>query len=947
MATNPLPPGDIQFFDNCIPQLHDGNYTITATQTLGGVPGAPASPSTSRAFTVSGPRFQIDPTEVHSQFPPSNHSGQFEEHLPNIVLKKRTLPWERYLDPANENVPWIALLLFDAGGGAAAGAQVSADGKVTLTVTNGGAGYEIAPIVTIMGGDGTGASALATINGDGQVTGFVMTNPGSGYTTANAPKVTIGTPTNGLTTTVQQVLTPGNDASGNPIFHPNLTLAKHESASSPCRVIDVSATAFAAYTPRYVSGGADELTYLAHARQVNTSSKEPLGLVDADGWFSVLVAKRFPRPAGTAPNQTANPQIAHLVSLEGYAGYLSGSPNFGASQMVRLVSLSSWAFTCQPTSGESFSDLMNDLEETENGTSYLLKLPYHAPATPAPDPAALAQATGTLDLGYLPMSYQTRQGEFTFAWYRGPLAPVLPKPFADNPHLATAAQATIYDPQWGVFDQSLAAAWQTGRLLALSDKTFATTLLAWRREGHQMVNLLAERLPAAKLAALQSSNESASMEVLEQNYASQQFMDRLVSVFGRRIAPKMTEPGNAVSPLQKGGVRLASPTLEAAPKKKKTVAELRQLMANPGVRSLLQNAGAGLRKAGKSSGPNRQKAVAEWLAALGLLYGVPFKNLVPSPDMLPMGSIRFFYLDQNIVHAMIDGAMSVGGQTERDTLYYEVMRNVLLRSANRFTHEVRPELLGQPTSNAPVSGGPIAGFLLRSAVVSGWPGLEIKGFADAATASVQISSNGQISLAVANAGSGYDPAHPPEVTIDGGDPGRDAAANALVNAQGQVTGFTMTNPGSGYVASNPPRILVEPTGPITLLRMDRLSADVLICLFPEVPRWIEIAEPREGLAFGVEDPPRGAPTVSPIYLRHVLGENVGEQFGLGSDNYVDATPFTADDGILDVLGLKAAMEANALLKTELAQKGYQPGELSPGDLALQMVKLPERMIFSF
>lgn len=946
MASNPLPPGDIRFFDNCIPPLHDGDYTITAAQTLAGVPGAPSSTSSSQAFTVSGPRFQIDPTEVHSQFPPPNHSGQFEENLPNIVLNKRTLPWERYLDPASENTPWMALLLFDAGGGATATAQVSGDGKVSLTVTNGGSGYEIAPIVGIVGGDGSGAAALATINAAGQVTGFVMTSPGAGYTAANPPKVTIGTQTNALTTTVQQFLTPGNDANGKPIFSPKLTLAKHESADAACRTIDVSAAAFVAYTPRYVSGGTDELRYLTHARQVNTSDKEPLGLDNADGWFSVLVAKRFPRPAGTAPNQTPNVQIAHLVSLEGYSAYLSGTPNFGSSQLVRLVSLASWSFTCQPAEGESFSDLMNDLEDTENGTRYLLKLPYQTPATPAPNPAALAQATGSLDLGYVPLSYQTRQGEFTFAWYRGPLAPVLPKPFHENPPLTNSAQATIYDPTWGVFDQSLAVAWQTGRLLALSDKTFSTTLLAWRREGHQMVNLLAERMPAAKLAAARAGNGPSLAEAMAPRFPSQQGMDRLLNAFAKRVAPRLAEPGRAVSPI--APQRLQATTESTAAKRPSTIGKLQQLMADPTVRQLLQEGGGGggLLRA-KSGGTDRQKAVAEWLASLALLYGVPFKNLVPSSALLPVGSIRFFYLDQNSINAMIDGALSVGGQTERDIQYTQVMREVLQRSARRLMHEVRSELLRQPAPANAATDAPVTGFLLRSAVVSGWPGLEVKAFADAATATIQYGSGGQISLTVAHPGSGYDPSHPPEVTITGGDPGHDAAANAIVNAQGQVTGFTMTNVGAGYVASNPPRVLVEPTGPIALLRMDRLATDVMLCLFAKIPRWVQIAEPREGLAFGVEDAPRAAPNVSPIYLRHVLGPNVGEQFGLGADSYVDSSPFVAADGMLDILGLKAAMETNAQLKVELAQKTYQPGALSPGDLALQMIKLPERMTFSF
>jgi hypothetical protein len=950
MPTNALSPGAIQFFDNFIPQLHDGTYTITATQTLDGVPGAPPSFSRTRRFLVSGPRFQIDPAEIHSQFPPPNHSGQFETHLPHIVLKKRGLPWERFLDKTNadEKAPWMALLLFNAGTGAVANIQISTDGKVTLTVANGGSGYEIAPAVTIAGG-GTGATALATIGANGQVTGFVMTNQGSGYSAATPPKVTIGSPTQAITTTVQQVLAPGVDAGGKPILAPVLTLDTHEDPTAPCRAIDVSTTAFAACAPRYVAGTTDELACLAHGRQVNTGDKEPLGLQNADGSFAVLLAKRFPRPLGTAPNQTPNRQIAHLVSLEGYASLLDGSPDFGTSQLVRLVSLASWTFTCQPAKGESFSDLMNDLVQTENGTNYLLKLPYGAPAVPGATPAALAQATGVLDLGYVPMGYQTQQGEYTFAWYRGPLSPVVPPPYPDNPQVSSAPQAMIYDPAWGVFNQSLSVAWQTGRLLALSDKTFAVSLMTWRREGHQLVNLLADRLPARDPALLTTLSVSSARQLLQPNLRSQRFMGQLLNNFGKRVAPKLAQPGRARSP---EGKLFKSAATRRAEDDDRTVANLKAVLTNPGLHPLLQELG-GFDASANAVTNDRAQQISDWLAALVLLYGVPFKNLVPVSGMLPKGSIRFFYLDQNVLTAMVDGAMSVGIQTERDALHYTIMRSAVQRSAQRLMHEVRPELLGQPVhagaaAAAAAAGGVVSGFLLRSAVVSGWPGLEIKGFADAATATVQISAGGQISLAVNHPGSAYDPAHPPAVSIFGGTPGRDAAATAVVNAQGQVTGFTMTNAGSGYVAANPPSVRVEPSGPIPLLRMDRLSAEVMICLFPTVPRWIQIDEPREGLAFGVEDPVRGASSAdNPVYLRHVLGASVGEQFGTGGDDFVDATPFIAANGVVDMLGLKQAMEANALLQPELKQKTYQPGLLSPADFALQMVRLPERMIFSF
>lgn len=51
-----------------------------------------------------------------------------------------------------------------------------------ITVTNGGSGYSTAPAVTISGGGGSGAEAVAIVSA-GVVTGVDLTNPGSGYTT--------------------------------------------------------------------------------------------------------------------------------------------------------------------------------------------------------------------------------------------------------------------------------------------------------------------------------------------------------------------------------------------------------------------------------------------------------------------------------------------------------------------------------------------------------------------------------------------------------------------------------------------------------------------------------------------------------------------------------------------------------------------------------------------
>lgn len=62
-------------------------------------------------------------------------------------------------------------------------AATAGRGVASATVGAGGTGYTSAPTVTISGGGGTGATAVATISG-GAVTAVTITNPGIGYTSA-------------------------------------------------------------------------------------------------------------------------------------------------------------------------------------------------------------------------------------------------------------------------------------------------------------------------------------------------------------------------------------------------------------------------------------------------------------------------------------------------------------------------------------------------------------------------------------------------------------------------------------------------------------------------------------------------------------------------------------------------------------------------------------------
>ncbi|MBU6401702.1 MAG: formylglycine-generating enzyme family protein [Verrucomicrobia bacterium] len=83
-----------------------------------------------------------------------------------------------------------------------------------ITVLDGGAGYTLAPAVSLTGGGGAGATALALVN-TGEVSQIIVLTPGGGYT--NAPLVVIDPPPPGVTpATLAISVVPGLVVSGQP-----------------------------------------------------------------------------------------------------------------------------------------------------------------------------------------------------------------------------------------------------------------------------------------------------------------------------------------------------------------------------------------------------------------------------------------------------------------------------------------------------------------------------------------------------------------------------------------------------------------------------------------------------------------------------------------------------------------------------------------------------------
>ncbi len=821
-----LDKGDIRFFDNIVPTLEVGDYLINVTQQVNPM-GTTIDEcyGTSQPFSVQGPRYTLPTGDVFSVYPPNNSQGVFEKFMPNVVLTQRDLPWERNVfedADKTQQTPWLALLLFVEG--------ETLEGQPTL--------LDIDPAITTQKFK----------------------------------------PTQSFTLSAYEVLNHANDPT---ILWPALQREWYESddflKSTQCTMIDISPTAFTQLIPAH-----DDLRYLAHVRQVNPSAKDKEVLkVSGSGWFSVILGNRLPdaptSKSSFKSSRSAKPgrrNIVHLVSLEGFEDYVTGKATIPQGvERIRMISMRGWSFTCLPERGESFSALMNGLLIDDEGhpksTSWVL--PIKPPTSSSPQETFTVQ---TLQNGYAPLRYQTRLGEQTFAWYRGPFSPIPVKNFVRKQSdgnqgevgwkpFNTASAAIIYNPEYGLFDVSYGVAWETGRLLALADGSFGTNLLEWQRKGHQLIDLILERRSQVKvLNKLNPNDPDAATEKdlfqqIEPYAVTKPFINYLVAELGRQLTPHLAAPtpSSGEPPLP------PYPDLPPAPTDPHTIAEL---LKRPEIQHVIRQVGGqGL------------ESIVDRLARWYLLDGVPFENIVPNADLLPPESIRFFYIDTNWLDALMEGALSIGISSSRDQLYRDLMKTVIWDNTTEAMQQLRDELLGGSPSQPPspeikkLEALSLSGLLLRSAVVSGWPGLEVNGYSQPFQ-------------------------HDPEK---------------------------------------------DQTNRIKLLRMERLSADVLLCLWPTVPASVTIDEPREGITFGFEDPPSDQDQGNYLYLRSVEEGSFGQP--LSGSQYA----INVDQGILDAHRRVKLSGEGGLLQTMQNKLPNQP-QLSIYDFAVEMLKVPEQAVFN-
>ena len=104
---------------------------------------------------------------------------------------------------------------------------------------------------------------------------------------------------------------------------------------------------------------------------------------------------------------------------------------------------------------------------------------------------------------------------------------------------------------------------------------------------------------------------------------------------------------------------------------------------------------------------------------------MPFSYLVPDASLLPPESVRFFYLDRNWTDALVEGVLSIGTFTSAERIQLEALREVIRAEVDETERTIR-----QPGGEERLSGpgGAISGFVMRSKLVSGWPGLHVRAY---------------------------------------------------------------------------------------------------------------------------------------------------------------------------------------------------------------------------
>ncbi|MBA2952941.1 hypothetical protein GON03_23215 [Nocardioides sp. MAH-18] len=498
--------GKFLLYSKIDPPLTAGTYRFTAKQVLGAEGMDEDDLRVEQLEThvrVRSPLYVLPPDQVLSTFPPAGREGAFGARLPQIVIKRRTLPWERDLDPIDmaqvdpeaelDDAPWLALVVVAQGE-----AELKPNQPIDQCVT---------PGVTIPGlADAEVGNALHIRK---SMVDRIFPTQQEVHLLAHARQVDLddtelmmGDDDGFLSVVIANRLPlpgRGDDGEDVPVKYlaclVNLCGQFHSlPPKAPTPPADVLVTTF-------------PLVQLATEVTVATQDKLVMGtlppqaldvLPKADVSGTVIrtnvvnpqakaAYEAQPGWGATSASRGTKDLYVEMARDFGRGGAVSLDPDriiAALDPVLRFPVLIHWSFTS--FGDETFESLMKGLDSGLLGTRGAPN-PDKPKENPESSPGRLPLEV--VETGHVGLPHRLRRGDEVRSWYRGPLLPHPADEAADRLPLAHAAdQIRVVVPD-GREDVSLAAAFEIGRLLGLSRPSMVAALMRWRQLGFQQARL--------------------------------------------------------------------------------------------------------------------------------------------------------------------------------------------------------------------------------------------------------------------------------------------------------------------------------------------------------------------------------------------------------------------------------------------------------------------------
>lgn len=288
----------------------------------------------------------------------------------------------------------------------------------------------------------------------------------------------------------------------------------------------------------------------------------------------------------------------------------------------------------------------------------------------------------------------------------------------------------IYDKKYGVFNQSYASAWQIGRLMALSDSVFANKMMDFRRKSHRLIDVLSEKVKNQENNNVKN-NKSLHVASLHEESAARSFDSFLKNGSVDDLNSIVNKKSNQVDTQQVFLMSQPEETEQKTPREDITnfINQSQSISSSSMLQSSRANRNNSLVDILKTECEEELSDIIEWAAKLHLLHNVPFDYLVPDERMLPVESFRFFYIDENWLVSLIDGALTIGIESSRDVELHDLVHDSLRDLVNVASEHIRHNIPIKISNLSESDNISIqCGFLVRSQVVESWPSLSIKAY---------------------------------------------------------------------------------------------------------------------------------------------------------------------------------------------------------------------------